>query len=746
MTGYNLASWLCLAMTTAVFGFGCPPSGGSGLPPGTTKDAVFKTGDTQEVLDGAADAAETNVPPSCENDGECPAETPHCAVSGYCFECTSEEHCPDGTCNEGFCVPSSCAAGEKICSGNAALTCSSTGDGWDKVECVGSQCVDGVCTGCTPGATVCQGMDVHTCQPDGGDFTFTETCPQSCFGGVCSDCPLGQKRCAAGELVEQCLPNGQWQIIDDCNAKGANCTAGFCISACNPDPKFLSNSGCDYWALDMDNHPAAENSPFAIVVANLGDESTDVRVYQKDSATANSALVRTDTVAPGALQVIQLPPRNMGTAGLFYTGYRLQSDGPIVAYQFNPLDNVDVFSNDASLLLPANAFGKEYIVASRFEFLGGGPSVPLGTSCSAICNQFDGGLCISGPDGEQCTYPYRGTVSVVAKEVDTTVWVRPTARTQAGGAMQTMMPGQQYSYTLQPFQVLNIRSDEDGTDLTGTEITSDKAVGVFSGHMAAVTSTECCADHLEQMMFPVKTWGKTYLATKSFPRIAEKDYWRVIGSEEGTTVTFAPSSVMASQTLGRGEFFEFSSAQDFMVTADKPVMLIQTLASSGEVPLSSSCTDSGDCALDQFCSNGNECITYCASSTDTSCDSGTTCTCNPDGALCYCAPVGDPAMLLAAPVEQFRDDYVFLTPNKYIDDYINVIAPSGATVTLDGTVLVSSLYTAIPGTGFKVARIKVNDGVHTIASSEPVGVIAYGYDRDVSYGYPAGLNLSDQSK
>ena len=40
----------------------------------------------------------------------------------------------------------------------------------------------------------------------------------------------------------------------------------------------------------------------------------------------------------------------------------------------------------------------------------------------------------------------------------------------------------------------------------------------------------------------------------------------------------------------------------------------------------------------------------------------------------------------------------------------------------------------------------LSDGVHKLTSDKPVGVISYGYDDDVSYGYTAGLNLSDQSQ
>ena len=99
-------------------------------------------------------------------------------------------------------------------------------------------------------------------------------------------------------------------------------------------------------------------------------------------------------------------------------------------------------------------------------------------------------------------------------------------------------------------------------------------------------------------------------------------------------------------------------------------------------------------------------------------------------------------MIMAVPVEQFRDEYTFLVPDAYIQDYINIVAPAGASVQLDGSELPEHLFVAV-GSEFKVARLSVGDGVHRIASSAPVGVTVYGYDDDVSYGYPAGTNLSD---
>lgn len=96
------------------------------------------------------------------------------------------------------------------------------------------------------------------------------------------------------------------------------------------------------------------------------------------------------------------------------------------------------------------------------------------------------------------------------------------------------------------------------------------------------------------------------------------------------------------------------------------------------------------------------------------------------------------------PEKQFRKDYVFLSPNKYAQDYINIVAPEAAQVTLDGVMVPAGNFTTVSGSTWKVARVAVSDGVHKVVANMPVSVIAYGYDRDVSYGYAAGLNLVEE--
>lgn len=57
--------------------------------------------------------------------------------------------------------------------------------------------------------------------------------------------------------------------------------------------------------------------------------------------------------------------------------------------------------------------------------------------------------------------------------------------------------------------------------------------------------------------------------------------------------------------------------------------------------------------------------------------------------------------------------------------------------------------TPVGGTGFSLTSVVVQDGGHVLESNQPVGVMVYGFGGpsgtgtvNVSYGYPAGLNLN----
>ena len=132
-----------------------------------------------------------------------------------------------------------------------------------------------------------------------------------------------------------------------------------------------------------------------------------------------------------------------------------------MAYQFNPLDNEEVFSNDASLLLPSHVLGKDYLVMTR----------------------------------EQSFDRLRGFLTVVAvSEEPTQVTVTVTAQTQQlTGAIPPLMPGDTFTTVLNKFDVLNIETGAPGADLTGSRIVASENVVVFGGSEAAnVPNTTHC--------------------------------------------------------------------------------------------------------------------------------------------------------------------------------------------------------------------------------------------------------------
>lgn len=620
-------------------------------------------------------------------------------------------------------VPLQCDVGQGVvcCPGDtngcsedfrSILLCNEDGTGWDLVDCIGD---DGELSQCL----------VSVVNP----------------GGYCANCIPGTKRCLDDDIVQQCGQFGlKWESFADCSGAdtGQICLQGGCVKLCDINDKYGMYMGCDFWAVDLDNAfvPGgrtgfydAAGSQYSVVVSNPNAKHpATVQIFTIEGEVlydSEDNLLPTEPLMPGDLRIYNLPRRDADGTVLAPLAYRVQASVPITTYQFNPLQNVDVFSNDASLLLPSNVAGKYYIVMTR----------------------------------EQTFDELRSFLTVVAvRSGETQVTIDVTAPTLVGENVHTgesikhLEPGETFKATLNQYDVLNIESDSIGSDLTGSVVLANRDVVVYGGSEASnapntnhclkapgdetglcewdnetnckdntdcIEFNTCCADHLEQQLFPVKSWGLRYLASKTFPRNKERDVYRILAAENNTQVTTLPPQT-SIPVLNKGEWVDFESDQNFEIIAKKPILVGQFLAAQ----------DAPDPNVNGVPQAGMD------------------------------AGIGDPAFILLVPVEQFRQDYVFLAPDKYELDYVTIIAP----VDDDGIVLpvwfdcdavkpVDIAANCDPlepddfelfGTGeYATTKFLVEDGVHKVYSEAPAAVFVYGYDQYVSYGYPAGLNIQD---
>jgi hypothetical protein len=617
-----------------------------------------------------------------------------------------------------------CAKGAQRCALGKIQSCASTPDGgtaWNDVTDCGAQgmvcsSLTFECKTCVPDESFCQDQEVMLCHHDGNGADATQTCDTS---------------------------------------TGSACREGICQNLCQLATIERSNVGCEYWAVDLDNAmiDATSNAAaqqFAVVISNAQpDVPVHVKVYQDDGNPGDPPApyeIASATIAPYYLQVFKLGPREVDGSppGEYDTGtntaltrhaYKIVTDFPVVAYQFNPLDNVNVFSNDASLLKPREALALDGPNLQTTYVVAGWPQTIAATD--------DPNTNFNPAD----PINLRAFLTIVGTHEDTTVQVVPKTTVVAGGPVAKTPPGGLIEVKLGAFDVLNLETGDFNADFTGTVIKSDQAVVVFSGneasdapHFDSLAYRRCCADHLEDQLDPLRTAGRAFAIAHNPSRTAavkaaggdvevnlEPDFVRFVNATDGpvdiTTTLPLPNDKIHLNYLG--DMKEVTAYGDFMAKASGPILVAQIMASQDAAGIKRG------------------------------------------------LPGGDPSLLIYPPTEQFRKNYVFLTPDKYMFDFVVILAPPEANVTLDG-VLPSSLgCTVAPADGLtdsqrgsskppfvvytcqlsfpvidpnKTAPDNVmpgmqDDGVHRVDADLPVGVIVSGFDSYVSYAYAGGTDL-----
>lgn len=640
----------------------------------------------------------------------------------------------------------------------------------------------------------------YSCAADG---EFLRPVREDCeaMGKVCVDqlwcvvCRPGSVGCNEAGHAAVCRDDGSgWDVVDECDvASGEVCDLGSCRNLCQLAVERRSYLGCEFFAADLDNAAIASGrdasaQQYAIVVSNPGNYPTDVSIEidrGEFAGETQAEVIETLRVLPGDLEVFELPRREVDGASSFSpctsdemcssatqqcwcrgglrpadegatdcrcrssmggTGlndgthsaltahaYRVRSALPIVAYQFNPLDNVGVFSNDASLLLPTSGIGTRYTVVSWPQTI---------AHSDRPAEDWD-----SSRDDEDL----RSFLTIIGTKAGTQVSVTlgPLVRRVVGlPGSPSYGPGAVVELELGAFDVINLETQGFNADFTGTTIESnpEHPVAVFVGSEASdapavsdLGNRQCCADHLEEQIFPRDALGRrffigrtparstalnrAFLGTDTVGEFNEPEYVRIVAVNEGTTsITTSMPFPNESFELTQDESIIITATQDLEINASQAIAVLQVLASQQAVGIPN-----------------------------------------------Y-YPGGDPAILAVPPLEQWRNEYVFLTPDLYAFDFVTIVARASTRILLDEQPISEFDCAVGPADGIRrdmddpppdwltyrcqlsfpdvvgSPNVRVedgdqNDGYHTVRATDDVSVVISGFDAFVSYAYVGGADL-----
>jgi hypothetical protein len=403
--------------------------------------------------------------------------------------------------------------------------------------------------------------------------------------------------------------------------------------------------GCDFWPVVTANM-VWSIFDFAVVVANAGDEAATVTVDR------GGAQITSVTIAPNGLEKIYLPwvqelkgpdcecdgsVTSAATSSRVPNGaYHLVSSVPVTVYQFNALEYQP----------QGGPPGKDWSAC---------PGNACGTPCFSYSNDaslllpstaYTNNYRVAGYPSWQAA-SLGSFVNIVAAEDATNVTV--TLSPLGGAVGTTGVPGggggQQIQFPMARGESVQLFATVPG-DLSGSLVQADRPIQVIHGIPCRyIPDGQQACDHVEESVLPAETLGERYFVTRpSGPRVSPVGHVvRFVGNVNGTTLTYpggAPPG--APTTLNAGQLVDLGVVnQDFEVVGDHEfaVAVFQQGASV---------VDPGSPITQQM---------------------------------------GDPAQSTFSAVEQYRTKYVFLAPNDYPANFVDIVMPMTAVVTLDGAAM-----------------------------------------------------------
>ena len=309
--------------------------------------------------------------------------------------------------------------------------------------------------------------------------------------------------------------------------------------------------------------------------------------------------------------------------------------------------------------------------------------------------------------------------AIVATEDNTTVNVFGCATADLiEFTNYNIIPVTNFSITLQQGEVYQITSSgQDAVppsynhydDLTGTRIESDKPVAVFAGAdlgFVPVAATGA-GNPLVQQQLPVEDWG-TQILGLSFAGRTNGDSYRVLAAYSNTVVTVtgtvvtlinsgqSPCAVTKTNetvvtNLAAGQFFDIIVEGPVEFQASQPIQVAQF---------------ANGAYFDAV--NNTKGEPY----------------------------EGDPCEILLPPTGHYLMTNIVYAPlyntnstGDFDENFLNLIVPQSATNStfVDSLQVAVTNFEPIGASGYYGTQLTVTNGSHTVTSSRPVGVEAYGF-------------------
>ena len=191
----------------------------------------------------------------------------------------------------------------------------------------------------------------------------------------------------------------------------------------------------------------------------------------------------------------------------------------------------------------------------------------------------------------------------------------PSDLVRGGNSSVTVSSGESYTVTLDRLQTFLLSST---LDLTGSKVVSNKPISFFSGHECADVPVGVGAcDHLVEQLPPTITWGRQFFVASSLGKTAGEQYKLITSAATTTVVCYCyMSGGSVSETFittlnGAGRSHEFHIGQNMFCSlqASNPILLVQFAIGAAREP----------------------------------------------------SYYGDPFMMMIPPVEQYSNNYTFVT-------------------------------------------------------------------------------------